>query len=542
MKLQIVKCLTLSICLAIIGCLPGSTDPTGDPTGDSGSDPSSSGASITGKISLPGASKLGLVAKTSTESFQVIAQSNETGEIYRGTTDETGSFEINIPDTEAGNSFMVTILGPDGRPVGPVMFGTLGDDGLTGLTVDDEVSLGTIELPNDPTAEPIEPGDDADADIEDLVDPDITARVDDAGVPVGLESHGKGDSAMVDDTGDGGEDKDQVVDPDKDGLIDMFDADDNGNGTVDDFDVEGTPGGIPCDLNVSFFMNLKVDAERAQTYYSGTPDQIAERLSNDTVITFDVTTEPIATRAIVSANILETPGPSYLPRSGVTISVGPEDEQHALWAANGYALQQRDDRFDAFVCPNAVMDAGDTFTVEITFDDGTTEQHSRMVNYVFKNIPKLLKYGSEGNLTDFDVTSEMVNGTYQKPILFDGTKDLVLEFQPPPDETGAPIIGMGYSFQLFFHSDRELGPEIDVEATWPDPIENLDGMSYWIQSDQMGSLSSNGTYTVTLPREAFPDTVVLQSGEQVEVRFYKIDITAEASTGNAAIMLAYEKQ
>lgn len=510
--------------VALLGCgalVPGSGD-DGPPV-------------LSGKVSAPAGAVQKVPQTVSAEQgHAVIAQSNDTGRIYRGLTDESGEFEIDIPDDEAGNTFVVTILGPDGRAIGPVMFD---QDGATGLAVEGQVSLGTIDLPADPTETALQPGDDADSDLDDLVDSGVTARLNSDGVPVGLPSCGKGDDAR------GQTNQNQLADADQDGLIDVLDADDNGNGIVDDFEGNGDVGGMVPGIRVNFFMNLKISAEQAEPYYSGTTAQIAAALSTDTIITFEVQTEPDATRSTTAARLVEVPGPTYL--SIAEKSTDSDEGLHlALWSASNYAFDEESDRFDAFVCPNAVMDAGDTFTVEVSFDDGTTEQYLRMINYVFKNIPKLIKYGSAGSLTIFDVTDPGVNGTPQHPIPFDGTKDLVLVYRPPLDENGNYLTKLDYTFQLFYHAadGTQLNDQIDEAATWPSRPAGFgtEGTTYLVLNDDL-TLAGNNTYTVALPKEILPDQVQTASGP-VDVDHYKIDITAECSSGNAAIMLAFEKQ
>jgi hypothetical protein len=544
----------LVLCLVLGGCpganTGGNAPPGGDevtPDGgdaDTNQDPGVDGddndGQPAGAVALRGRINPGQAAKRRPRlqgaelySYTVVAQSDATGVVYRGATSEEGDFQIDIPADEAGNSFMVTILGPDGRAVGPVILDAANNEGATGLAMERDADLGTLDLPDDPTQAPIAPG--ADGDVADLVDHSITARLNDNGVPVGLGSVGKGADAVAETNRAEG-----VVDTDGDGLIDMLDADDDGNGIVDDFDAGGDAGPRPPDVQANFFMNLKVQAELAPAYYAGTPEEIAARLAQDTVITFEVLGEPNASRTIASARLLETPGPAYL--TGAT-TTGNVPGSPALWSEANYAFVQQSDRFYVFVCPNAVMDAGDSFTVEITFDDSTVEQYCRMINYVFKNIPKLLQYGPPGNLTAFDVTDPNTNGTHAQPIPVDGTQDLILVFEPPPDETGAPITGMNYSFQMFYFGDGgQLNQDIDVQATWPSPVPGLDRTMYWVWADELGDLSPEGTYTVTLPRDVFPDTVTLTSGQPAAVEFYKIDITAEAPTGNAAIMLAFVRE
>ena len=508
---------------------------TGDGSDETGEDEattsSGSGLSIGGRIDPGQAAKRRPRAQTAEEfPYTVIAQSDATGTLYRGETNADGDFKIEIPDDEAGHSFVVTILGPDGRAVGPILIEQKGDQGVTGLALEKEAKFGTIELPADPATAPILMGADGDADGQ--ADPALFARLNADGAPLGLAHFGKGEDAQAAGA------VESTVDGDKDGLIDILDADDDGDGIVDDFDTESDASSKPSDYRVNFFMNLKINAENASTYYDGAATDVVSRLATDTVITFEVLIEPSATRAITDAHLLETPGPAYLPIA--TKQNSPSGT--GLWKDFGYAFDERSDRWDAFAVPNEEMQAGDTFTLEVSFSDGTTEQYSRMINYVFKNIPKLMQYGTSGSLTAFDVNSTSINGTSSQPILIDTTQDLVLVFEPPPDETGAPIESMDYSFQFFYmDSSGAQIQNIDSHATWPTPIAGHDQTTYWVRSADLGSLATDSTYTVTLPKELFVATVTQTDGTPVAVNQFKIDITAESPTGNAAIMLVFSQ-
>jgi len=538
----LLKCLPIPLCLLLFACGgPGVPDLTDTDPNETDPGPTTGEAvALSGTIQAPtgGASKLR--AQAAAQTYMVLAQSNETGEIYRGVTDGSGDFEIEIPAGEVGNSFVVTILGPDGKAVGPVLFGIAEDSGIMGLDVERDVTLGTIELPDDPATDPIEPGEDADCD--DLVDADVTTRVNEQGLPVGLDSCGKGAAAL--DDGDDSEDDAQQIDRDRDGLIDVFDADDDGDGIVDDFEADGDPGGLPLDIHVSFFMNLKVANVDAPVYYTGSAAEIAAALSRHTIITLECMMEPSATREIVSVHALETPGPAYLPTADKAIE-DPNTIVFENWAGLDYAFDEAADRFEAFVRPNTPMDAGDTFTIEVAFDDGTTEQYSRMINFVFKNIPRLVRYGAAGALNDYDATSETANGTPDNPIPFDGSQDFVLVFYPPVDETGAYLTDLDYyTFAIFYNSadGRQLNHEMDEDATWTSlPPDFEAGGTYYVDKEDL-TLAADNTYTVTLPREIFLDAVTTTSAEEVPVVSYQLDITAETSSGNAAVILNFAKQ
>ena len=292
----------LGVCaigIVLIGCIPLADSPPADDTGGS--------ITLSGLLTTAGAARSIPQGQSAIATYDVIAQSNETGELYRGTTDGTGAFEIEIPATENGNTFIITILGSDGKAIGPVLFGTADNEGLTGIDLDRDVELGTLELPDDPTTDTITPGDDTG--FADLVDGEVSTRLNDDGVPVGLDSYGKG----VDAQSAGNEPNDaNNADADQDGLIDVLDADDDGDGIVDDFDGDGDTGGIPSDLMIGFFTNLKISAEQATTYYDGSTEEVNAALAQDTIITFEIMTTGAATRTITSAHMIETVSYTHL--------------------------------------------------------------------------------------------------------------------------------------------------------------------------------------------------------------------------------------
>jgi hypothetical protein len=89
----------------------------------------------------------------------------------------------------------------------------------------------------------------------------------------------------------------------------------------------------------------------------------------------------------------------------------------------------------------------------------------------------------------------------------------------------------------------QLNGNIDKAATWPTPPPGFqtNNLSYYVRSADL-TLSGSDTYTFTVPKEVFPSNVQLNGGGSSPVGYYKIDITAEAPTGNAAIMVIFQKQ
>jgi len=540
----------MNACFAIVAlCLLAFTIPSCSPSGeatplsggdDNGGDPgggSQAATVIRGRLAVSPARPAPPAARVADAAdladCVVVAVSDQTGAVYRGAVSEDGTFQINVPESEEGNTLIQTIVGPDGKPLGPIV---MSDDGATGLKPEGETDLGTILLPGDPAAEPITVGTDSAIGGSD-VDPATRARLDENGVPVGVKSFGKGPDSLLSegDVADG-------ADRDKDGLVDLFDADDDGNGVVNDFEPGRGTWTVPAtaDVRPNFFMNLKIPVEDAAVFYTGTDEQKDTALATKTVITFEVVPEPSATRTIASVRMLDTPAPAYLSTATVLAS-GPGPAP--LWSATGYAFTlEGDGRYDAFVTPQAVMDCGDSFTVEVTYTDGTSEQFTRMIAYVFKSIPEIKQFGSPGALENYDPAGTSNKGTPSDPILFDGTQDLVLVWKPPTDETGAPLTKLDYRFEVFFqNSSGQLNGNIDYATTWIAPISNFDRGTYAVSASDL-VLNGDGTYTVAIPKDIFVDSVTLVNGETAPVTSYKIDIAAQCPSGNAAIMAEFRKK
>ncbi len=518
-----------ALSLAVGGCPPNLANNNGD-DGDDGA--TGSARTLSGTLVAPESAKVRARSETSNEglTYSVLVQAAETLNTYMGDTDANGNFNVNIPATETANTFTVTIMTPDGKPAGPVVFGTGDNQAFTGLQVPQNTSLGTISFPDDPRHSVIAPGSDANFG-DDAVDNGVVARIDPNGVPVGVPTFGRGNDAK----GTASTETKQQGDRDMDGMIDQFDADDDGDGTIDDLDDDATlVPGLPTGLNINFFMNLKIDDVQATPYFSGDAAGIQKSLKEDTVITFEVQATAALGKNITSAKVISppAPAPTYLPNTTISFGAGPG----TLWSTTSYALAKEDtNHFQEWVTPNDIMNTGDTFTVEINFDDGTTGVYTRMINYVFHSIPKLINVGPPGALAFF-------NGP--KEITFDGTKDLAFEWAPPVDDFGMLMVGVPYKFEVFyFDSTGAQINNIDGAATWPTAITNWNttGPFLEVPGSSLTTLSGSNTFTMTMPKECFPNTVTLTDGTTKTVSSYKVDIAAQMNGNNAALMVRLKK-
>jgi hypothetical protein len=481
---------------------------------------------IAGMISTPEAGQMA----PGQDAYTVFVASDTTGEIFTADVNDNGSFSVDLPDEEAGNTFTVTVADGFGKSLGPVLFDDLGSTGLTPVGT---ANLGEIVMPLTPGSAPIVPG--SNANTGGMIATTIQTRLDPDGVPVGVSSWGKGDDAELSGPVSG------KADIDRDGLISIFDADDDGDGVVDDFDPSGSsPLG---EIRVNFFMNLKIAAEDAHTYYMGSGSEIEARRATDTIITFEVVDDdPNSGVELSSVTMYPSPGPSYLSGADLMTDDGG-GLTYSPWSDSSYAFEPATDRYQAFVRPNDLMEAGDTFRISLSFAGGAGYSTWRMINFVFTNIPKLIKYGSPLGTTPFDITNPTINGTAAHPIRFDSSKDLVLEFEPPVDETGSPLTDLPeYNCQIFYLDSNgdQLNGNIDVDATFsPLPSGATSNLAFVVDASTL-SLSANGTYTITVPKELFPSSVTLMDSTSEPISAFKIDLTAESDGGNAAIMLNFK--
>ncbi|MFN0136121.1 MAG: hypothetical protein ACKVS9_08405, partial [Phycisphaerae bacterium] len=479
---------------------------------------------IGGFVSAP--AKYRSLTSDSTMTFGVVAQSTDTQNTYTGSTDADGLFYMFIPESELGSTFVVTFVNPDGNPMGTTVFEDNGDGtGKTGVELNGEAWLGTVVIPETPGSGPVKPGDDANFDEAPISD-GIETRLNADGAPIGAGNVGKGDDSLG---GGGGGDK-QNIDADQDGMVDFFDADDNGDGTIDDLDPTHTgKDKFEDDLGLRFFafMNLKIGDADAGYYFGGDVPNIEKSLKEDTVITFDLTYDGRGSD-IASVRVLPAPAPVYL--TAATLFDG------STWSSKGYELNSTTKgHYEQFVIPNNFVNAGDTFLLEVTFADGNAVVLPRMLNFVFKSIPKLNVYGTPAAPTTAAIAGEN---------LFDGTQPLVLKWNPPVDERGNLLVGFDYRFEIFFRdmSWQQIN-NIDGALTWPTPPTGFrtDVRSFDVPGSSLSTLDGSNQLSIELPAEIFVD-LVFAGSSPTSVFSYTVDIAAQKNGNNSALKVNFEKQ
>lgn len=440
---------------------------------------------------------------TAAPSYIVVAQNTQTGTIEFTTTNSSGYFEFTVP---ANETYSINVIGSDSKYKGPIVIDDLGSNqAAMGLTTASTVELGNI-LINSSTGKIAPTGEVAAG----CISTTEVARTDANGKPVGVGNTGKGSAAQYSGTLASG------FDPDKDGLPNFVDADNDGDGVIDELD----PGSgittetvaandridfadIYMSLNVSYDNCQKFDpVKQSSLYFLVRPNASA---IND-IATIEITS--IATE-YASATLIEThtcEGVSY-PDWTPWSNLGYKLCKSELEIMEGPGQGQIVTEWGAQIRPMVHPQAGDVFVFKVTYNDGSYDKFSRIVNYSFSSVPSLESYRiGEGALQDPPGTNDPSN-----VITFTGTTEITLNYVRPIDEKGQTLTGFKYMYSIDFYKTF---------------------LSYWPQSEYADTIRG----TITDADDGSEDNITLHYVLPTEyggqnVKAYRIDLRCSTPTG-----------
>ncbi len=489
--------------LFLAGCGGSSSTPTTT---------SSTTATVTGTLSNNGKFK-------DFTGYKIYAQAKSTHKLFYATVNADGSFSLALGSQA---SYILTLVDANSRVAGVFIMAD-GDATLTtGLKVTQNTSLGALTLDSVKGKVTRFSGDD----LEGLADSTLTARAV-SGKPVGYGNLGKGAEAKL--TGKFAKDE-TSPDQDSDGLTDSFDADADGDGTVDELQsgsLATTKSGksSACIRSVGVFMNLKIGYDRTNSIDA----------KEDMVLTLEL----IPTDATCAADISKVEvlnGPTYLKTATVAPSASGWTDNKipsaypatgTLWSAvssGSYDMfnltppGETIGRWTIWIIGHDTVTAGDSFHFKVTYKSSSEEQFVKMIDYVFTDIPKLSTY----NGTTAPTPSAGGSGTSNNPVAV-GATDLTLVFTRPKDETGAEITGMKYKFEIFYRdsSGTQVGSALCTASEFTDS-------------------GSGTTLTTTTPISA--TTCLPTTSGSSAVSSYQIDLTASSTAGDNSAQLFYVKK
>lgn len=467
------------------------------------------------------------ISNPSNEIFTVLATANETGESFYGQTGTNGGFTVSIPESKTNNTFTLTILSPVGHAVGPILLGTNSTGGFTGLSIGSNSDIGDIDVPSVPGSNGIFALNPSTVGVVSNTKVNLSAT----GAPTGLESLGKGTNSL----GSLNASTNQAQDKDQDGLVDALDADDDGNGVIDDFESNTElvkKSGLPAGYQVFIVQVLALQPHQLTNYYNGSAADVSNALARDMRLELWVyvpAQSGVNDSGVSSVKILENPGPTYikgLSAMSYDLPYQPQEFQN-----NGRPL------FKGGGTYNTMLNAGDSFTFQVNYADGTKKTFTRMLNYVFKSALRLLQTGSSNNMTNFALFNKynQYNGGPSTPVLFDGTNDLYLTFNPPKDEEGKWLTNINrWEFQMgFFNTNNQQIGTIDLANTWNLSERNEIGggfatqnLYYSLDNSLLPAPVGGSNYTIRLSKNIFKDSVQLQGGGSSPIGSYMVGMRA----------------
>jgi hypothetical protein len=381
----------------------GGTTPVGDTV-------ELSGQLGTGAIAAMTVDKAAVAAS----GYSVVAIANDSNKTYLATTDNSGNFTLDVPPDD---TYLVTLLN-DGSYVGPTVFSGSGTEVNTGIKPSANTDLGSITV--DTTAGYARTATDSTE-----VDATVTA-VAVGGVPVGSGNDGKVTQTGITNRVDS--------DEDKDGIPNIFDADENNDGFRTGVLTRPSGSAVASSYVETVYMSSNIWAEHSTT--EPAEDIIAMR--------FHVV--PIAGQESMLASVACTSVPAIIQDVAQVRwadSLGNPTgypTENSLWKTSGYGLYQTTtmtpEEWIISIRPAALMSVGDTFSIQVTYTDSTTETFFVSMPYILIDWARVVSYNS--------TTMPTVAGSKTVPVIYDANT-LTIEFSKPLDEDGNVLAGLTYS-------------------------------------------------------------------------------------------------
>lgn len=406
-----------AICLVLI--FPGYLMGCGQQgTGTSETPETSPSASITlsGTLSTGTISSAGIKASAAAAEYLVVAVDNASGKTYYAETDSSGSFSLSVPE---GVSYEVSLVNSDSEYFGPVVMAgdTSSSEVVMGITPSSDTDLGAVVVD---AAKGMAQPSTAPSGLN--TDDKATAT---AGVPAGAGSDGKeATSTATRDT----------KDMDRDGIPDIFDADEDGDGIRDGIASVPSCATVVSDTVEAVSMTSNIWADHNTS--SPAEDIIQMRLH----------VYPKAGRESEISSVQCVSVPATIRDVAIIWDAGSLGSptgypaENTLWNTVSYNLYQTttlsSNHWTVLLIPKAIMNVGDTFTIRVNYTGGGYQDFFVTTSYVLTDWAKIVNYNS--------TTMPASAGTSTSPVTFSASS-LNIEFSKPLDEDGNILTGLSYS-------------------------------------------------------------------------------------------------
>lgn len=379
--------------------------------------------SISGTLSLGTITSSSIKAAAAAGDYKVVAINHNTGKAYAASPNSSGGFSLTLPNNV---SYEVSLINEStANYFGPVVMvgNTSSSEVVVGITPTANTNLGQIVIDTTqkfakPTAEPIA--------IANALDKAVAT----SGVPKGVGNYGKTTLSGITTV--------EGSDMDKDGIPNLFDADEDNDGKMNGTAILPTSSTVVSNTIESVFMSSNIWANHGTTEEA--KDQIAMWLN--------VKVKTGKLNEIASIEVINVPATiKDIATVRFSSSIGsPEGypAENSRWKTSGYKLYKTttlsNNQWIISLCPKAVMGLGDTFTLRVYFTAGGYEDYYISMSYVLTDWAKIITYNNGTTLLSTE-------GTNANPRTF-SSSSLELAFSKPKDEDGNTLAGLRYSVQV----------------------------------------------------------------------------------------------
>lgn len=399
----------------ISGCAQQNSTPTPTPT------PSST-ITLSGTLSTGLISGSKIIAFATAADYDVIVINNNTGQTYRSVADSSGNFSVNIP---SGISYEISLVdNSSSKYFGPVIMSgnTSSTEVVMGITPTTTTSLGTIVIDNNskaakPLTEPTT-----------IINLQDTAKAE-GGIPKGAGNYGKEEMSGLLATREG-------ADMDKDGIPNLFDADEDNDGIRNGIIKVPSSKLVASSTIESVMQTMNIWLSHGTEFVTG--EAIALRLH---VI-------PKSGKESLISSVQCTNVPSTfkdVAKVAWAASLGDPTgypSENSLWKDASYGLYKTTtltpEEWIVSIHPVNVPAVGDTFAIRVSYSEGSTEDFYVTINYVLSSVPAILSYNG--------TAITLSQGTKTNPVEFSASS-LDVVFSKPVDEDGNIIEGLTYSIR-----------------------------------------------------------------------------------------------
>lgn len=411
-------------------------------------------------------------------SYTVVAINNDSGKTYYGATDGSGNFSIkNVPTGD----YETSLVDSNSSYFGPVVMKGGDSEVVMGITPDKDTNLGEIVV------------DEAKYIAKPAVEPTDSVNLNDTalasnGIPKGAVDHnlGKGADTLTSSTRDGS-------DMDKDGIPNIFDADENGDGIRNGIKESASTDEVNSVVVETVFMGMNIWSRHGDAFDA--KDAIALRLQ---VIPRSGKESEIKSVSVIDvpASIKDVATVAWASSLGNLDSSYPAER--SLWKDANYGMYRTEINgkisWIVSIVPRALPNVGDVFKIRVTYTDDSYEDFFKSISYVLTDVPKIIKYNN--------ISVPGISGTsYSNPILFSGSS-LALEFSKPKDESGNEISGLQYSIGIWHLNSN--GDKLSENETSSGLIDNGTTMTYTYSNlpDDVGGAAIDNYYIVPIANTA----------------------------------------